>query len=134
MICILTEHRIEQAEQFDVLDLYKTGTEVVLSSVSCWVNCKAYRHNNYETILFLQDYHMCAILSCGLYIFYPIYLVLLYLASRPNHRSYRKFPFDAHFGTQCSVHPTAPVRITKDSFRNEISYDYQAIQPPYFEF
>ena len=39
---------------------------------------------------------------------------------------------DAHFGTltQCSVHPKAPVLLTKDS-RNEISYDFQ---PPYLEF
>ena len=36
----------------------------------------------------------------------------------------------AHFGTlgQCSVYPTAPVLLTKDSPRNEISYDSQ---PPF---
>ena len=36
---------------------------------------------------------------------------------------------DAHFGTltQCSVHPTAPVLLTKDS-RNEIIYEF----PPTF--
>ena len=39
---------------------------------------------------------------------------------------------EAHFGTltQCLIHPTAPVLLTKDS-RNEFSYDFQ---PPYLEF
>ena len=35
---------------------------------------------------------------------------------------------DAHFGTQRSVHPTAPVLLTKDSIRNEIRNDFQ---PPF---
>ena len=44
---------------------------------------------------------------------------------RPKHHL-----SDAHFGTltQCLVYPTAPVLLTKDSIRNEISYDFQ---PPF---
>ena len=30
-----------------------------------------------------------------------------------------------HFGTQRSVHPTAPVLLTKESVRNDIIYDSQ---------
>ena len=41
--------------------------------------------------------------------------------------------FDAHFCTLTLrlVHPTVPILLTKDSTRNEISYDSQ---PPYVEF
>ena len=40
MICLLTEHRIvlSQAEQFDVLELYKARTQDILLFVLFWVN------------------------------------------------------------------------------------------------
>ena len=38
----------------------------------------------------------------------------------------QKHHISAHtLATQCSVHPTAPVLLTKDSIRNEISYEFQ---------